>query len=329
MTYLPFADISISSTTIFFIGLLFGILEGVFGAIVNIAIVPVLNIFGFPLPVSASTSAGYCFGRTSLFVFTGNSQRLALCRVGAISGAIGLPGVILGFKLHLVLTGTSFGEAIFKLLYFFLIVIAAAVLFRQWGFFNRHDYYEDVPFPLFGLDWRFPPAIPGGSGTKHITIVRVALCGLLLGITSGFMGLGAGILGIPLFMYLTGLPERSAAATDTLAMLIIGAGTFFCYSAAGRVELMAVLIFLAAFTLGSRIGLLLPGEMNFSHARLAFSLMLGIVAASTLAGPGSMHIGRSIITISGLIFCASLVAYSLLPEKIWPFMLARLLKNTK
>lgn len=329
MTYLPFADVSVNTLTIFVIGLIIGIMGGIFGTLANLVVVPILSVFGLPVSISASTNLGQSFGRSSLLIFASDSDRPALRRLGLVTGIFGLPGVFAGFKLHLFLMGTSIGETAVYLSYIALLLSASVVLFRQWSFFNRHDYYDDDPFPPFGLNWKFPLAVPGGSGLNHITLPRTALVGLLLGTAAGFLGLGAGALGIPLFMYILGLPMKNAAATENITMLIVGSGAFFSYAAAGRVEFTAVLILLAAIILGSRIGSLLPGEMNFSHVRLAFTAFLVLVAFSTAVSMNGSTFSQLIVSIPGITICTSVTVLSLVPERFWSGKIVRLLKSLK
>lgn len=329
MVYLPFADVSINPLTIFVIGLMIGILEGIFGTLANLVVGPILSIFGLPFSVSAGTNLGHSFGRASLLLFAGGSNRPALCRVGVVTGIFGLPGVFIGFKLHLFLMSTSFGVIAVSLCYIALLLSASVALFRQWAFFNRYDYYDDAPFPPFGLGWKFPLAIPGCPGMSHITLLRIALVGLLLGTAAGFLGLGAGALGIPLFMYILGLPVRIAAATDHITMLIIGAGAFFTYAVAGRVEFTAVVILLASVILGNRIGSLLPGDLNFSHVRLAFTAFLAIVAFSTAISLNGAAFSHLMVSVPGFTICAFVAVLSLVPEKFWTGKIARLLKSLR
>lgn len=329
MVYLPFADISINAMTIFVIGLMAGIMEGVFGSLASLLVVPALSIFGLPFSISASTNLGQSFGRNSFFIFKGSPS--AFRRIGVVAGIAGLPGVFLGFRSHLYIAQTGMGRDLFLAIQAVLLLSAAVALYRQWSFFNRNHYYDDAPFPAFGLNWRFPLAIPGGSGLNCITLARVSLVGLLLGAATGFLGLGAGVLGVPLFMYILGLPLKNAAATDTVSMLIIASGALLCYAAAGRVEFAAVLILLAAVVLGSRIGSLLPGEIHLSHAKLAFSLMLAVAAvcAAMAAGLDRLTAPRAVLFIAGSAFCATLAVLSLVPERFWSGKISRLPRSAK
>ncbi|MFZ5651710.1 MAG: sulfite exporter TauE/SafE family protein [Bacillota bacterium] len=316
MAYLPFGDMDLSLTTILLTGMIIGVFKGAFGKLANILIVPYLSILGLPISISVSTGAGVCLGRTSLSVFTFGPEYTALKRVGVVTGILGLPGVYLGLKIHLLLAGAAFANTAILLIYSGILLCAAAVLFRQWSFFQRNDYYDEAPFPPFGLNWRFPLAVPGGSGLSHITLSRVALTGFLLGIATGFLGLGAGILGIPLFMYILGLPPKNAAATDSISMLIISSGTLLAYAAAGRAEPIAIAALVAAVTLGNRIGLLLPGEINHSHARLAFAMLLAIGGLSAAFSLNDSALSRVVVSVAGLALCIVMAVFSALSGKV-------------
>ncbi|MFZ5647506.1 MAG: sulfite exporter TauE/SafE family protein [Bacillota bacterium] len=316
MTYLPFADTNISLIAIFMAGLIIGVFKGVFGKLANIIIVPALSILGLPISISVSTGVGVSLGRTSLSIFAMDPERPAFRRAGLVAGIIGLPGAYWGLRLHLLLADTAYGNAAILLVYASILLCAATVLFRQWYFFHRNDYYDEAPFPPFGLNWRFPLAVPGGSGLNHITLTRVALTGLLLGIATGFIGLGAGILGIPLFMYILGLPPKNAAATDSIAMLIISSGTLLSYASAGRVELITVLALVVAVALGNRIGSLLPGEVSLSHARLAFAILLATAGISAALSLGNTALSLIIITVAGFALCIFAAVFSAVSERI-------------
>lgn len=281
----------------------------------NFVIIPILSILGLPPTISTGSSAGLHFGRSSLSIFSGSSERLAFKRAGITAGLIGLPGVLLGFKLHTLCMATSLGPSFFTLSYSVILLAGSVFLFRQWAYFNRNHYYDDNPFPSFGLGWKFPLAIPGGSGLNHITLPRVIAVGLGLGIATGFLGLGAGMLGVPLYMYILGLPRENAIATDTITMTVICSGAFLCYASSGGVEFVVSLLLIIGVTLGFHIGSTLPGELNQSHARLALAMALSIVALTFVISPLNNSLAGLIISAAGLTLCTFLTVYSILLER--------------
>lgn len=311
MQYLIFAHVIINPLTVFIAGLTVGIAGGIFGKLANFIIVPILSILGLPITYSTGSVTGLHFGRASLSAFNG---RLAFRRAGILAGIIGLPGVYLGFRMHLLFTATTYGTIFIIICYAMILFGIAALVFKQWLYFNRHDYYDDDPLPLFGLGWRFPLAIPGGSGLNHITLIRVAVVGLFLGITAGFLGLGPGMLGVPLYMYILGLSRNNAAATDSITMTVIGAGTFFIYSLAGRAEFLIVILLISAISIGHRLGSLLPGELNQSHARLAFSMALTAMSLALLINLFSPAATEILISSAGFTFFAFLTVFSIVSD---------------
>ncbi|MFZ5596048.1 MAG: TSUP family transporter [Bacillota bacterium] len=319
MIYFPFTEISVNLFSLFITGLLVGIAGGVFGTLSNLLIVPTLTVLGIPLPISASASAGLCFGRTSYSVLYETCKQTAFKRAGLVAGLAGLPFAYAGVRLNLFLSDTFWGSTVIHISYVVLLIAAAAAIFRQWFFFNRNSYYDDAPFPAFGLKWKFPLAIPGGSGLSRITPARVLLIGFILGTTTGLLGLGSGIIGIPLFMYILGLPERNSSATDTITMFILGSCTFLFYAAAGKVEFIVVAVLLLSITLGNHVGTLIPGELNLGHARLILSPLL---SATAIALAISINTGtyppRLILSIAGASSCLALVIMTLFPEKTIP-----------
>lgn len=315
MLYLHLAGVYINPVILLIAGLAVGIAGGVFGNIANFVIVPILSILGLPLTISAGSGTGLHFGRASLSIFNSGGERLAFKRAGMTAGLAGLPGVLLGFKLHTLLLATSFGPAFLTLCYSVILFAGSVFVFRQWVYFNRNDYYDDNPFPSFGLGWKFPLAIPGGSGLNHITLPRVTAVGLGLGIATGFLGLGTGMLGVPLYMYILGLPRENAIATDTITMTVIGSGAFLSYASSGRMEFVVALVLIIGVTLGFHIGSTLPGELNQSHARLAFSMALSIVALTSVINLLNATLAGIIISAAGLTLCTFLTVYSMLSEK--------------
>jgi uncharacterized membrane protein YfcA len=315
MIHLHFADVLINPIIIFMAGLTVGIAGGVFGNAANFVVVPILNILGLPLTISAGSGSGLHFGRASLSIFKRDSGKLAFKRAGIFAGIVGLPGVYIGFKLHVLFTATTYGTTFILFCYAIILFALAASVFKQWLYFNRNDYYDSDPLPLLGLRWRFPLSIPGGSGLDHITLPRVAAVGICLGITAGFLGLGPGMLGVPLYMYILGLPRENALATDAVTMTLIGSGTLLCYALAGRMEFLIVILLITAVSIGFHFGSILPGELNHSHARLAFSITLTVVALALLLSIFSPITAEIIISAASISLCAFLTVYSMISDK--------------
>jgi hypothetical protein len=78
--------------------------------------------------------------------------------------------------------------------------------------------------------------------------------GLVIGVLSGFLGVGGGFLLMPAMMYGLGVPAAVAVGTDILQITISGAFGAFRYAQSGSVALPVVGALLAGSALGARIG---------------------------------------------------------------------------
>lgn len=86
-------------------------------------------------------------------------------------------------------------------------------------------------------------------------ILLYILLGLLAGILSGLVGIGGGIVIIPVLVYIFGFSQQLAQGT-TLAMLVppIGILAAWAYYKQGYVDLKVALIIIIGFFLGSIVG---------------------------------------------------------------------------
>lgn len=281
MSIIPMADI-INPAALLAVGLCAGMLSGCFGPAANLMVVPLLNVFGLPLTYAGGINVGQSFGGSSGDILSGGMSKGALHRVGLMVGIFGLPGVFAGRTFFIFLADRRADTLVTNLIFLIILLVAAYSVFRQWRSFMRLGYFEDNPLPPFGMRWRHPLAPPGAMGLDFITVGRVAAVGMLLGLATGFLGLGAAALAMPLFMYVLGLPAVIASSTSLISIVIINGGGLVSYSLAGRVEPVSVLLVLGAGILGNKAVSLLPAEIKWGHSRLAFSLLLAMTAAAII-----------------------------------------------
>ena len=116
------------------------------------------------------------------------------------------------------------------------------------------------------------------------------LIGLLAGITSGFVGIGGGLIIVPALIYFLGMSQHSAQGTS-LAMMLppVGILAVMSYARAGHVHytqaaLLAITFFLGAYW-GSKWSLRIsPHWVRLIFAGILFlsSLQLGYKAIGAL-----------------------------------------------
>ena len=117
------------------------------------------------------------------------------------------------------------------------------------------------------------------------TAFLLLLIGLAIGIVSGMVGIGGGMLVIPLLMFFFGFSQAKANGTS-LAMLLPPIGIFAVveYWKAGNVDWRFALLLAFGFAVGAYIGAAIVnhGWINPTALRVGFALLLIYCAARLL-----------------------------------------------
>ena len=118
-----------------------------------------------------------------------------------------------------------------------------------------------------------------------MTPIAFVVLGLLVGILSGMVGVGGGIVLVPALVYFFGFSQHSAQGTTT-AMLIppIGILAAYTYYKNGMVDMRAAGFICIGFLLGglfgAKIAVVLPKEV----LRRGFGALLLVISVKMLSG---------------------------------------------
>jgi uncharacterized membrane protein YfcA len=122
-----------------------------------------------------------------------------------------------------------------------------------------------------------------------MTAVALVLIGFAIGAVSGMVGIGGGILVIPVLMFFFGFSQAKANGTS-LAMLLPPIGIFavLVYHRAGNIDWTYAALLAGGFAVGAYAGgrLLNEGWINPTALRIAFALLLVYCAGRLLFRPG-------------------------------------------
>ena len=122
-----------------------------------------------------------------------------------------------------------------------------------------------------------------------VTVSVLILMGFGIGTVSGIVGIGGGVLVIPLLMFFFGMSQQKANGTS-LAMLLPPIGIFavLAYSKAGNINWAFAGLLAFGFTSGAYVGawIVNRGLINQNAMRITFALFLVYVGASLLFRAG-------------------------------------------
>lgn len=134
------------------------------------------------------------------------------------------------------------------------------------------------------------------------TLIALIFMGLCIGTISGMIGIGGGVLVIPLLIFFFGFTQEKATGTSlALLMMPIGIFAVITYARAGNVSWPTAGLIAAGFVIGAFAGATLvnQGWINRHALRITFALFLVYVAANMLFRKGG-H-ARSAIEVTVMI----------------------------
>jgi uncharacterized membrane protein YfcA len=106
------------------------------------------------------------------------------------------------------------------------------------------------------------------------------LLGAVIGVVSGIVGIGGGILFIPALIWLFGMDQHKAQGTSLGALLApVGIFAFLEYYRKGNADLKVALLLAAGFVVGGYFGAVLAQHIPEVWLRRIFALMLVLVGA--------------------------------------------------
>ena len=101
------------------------------------------------------------------------------------------------------------------------------------------------------------------------------LVGLVVGMISGVVGIGGGILFIPALVWLAGMSQHKAQGTSLGALLLpVGAFAFWEYYRKGNADLRVALLLAAGFLVGGYFGAVGAQHISELWLRRIFALTL-------------------------------------------------------
>jgi len=260
------------------LGLVVGVLTGLFGVGGAFMATPLLEVlFGIPYPQAIPSSLSFTIGTSASGVMRhlrlGNYEPRSMVMLAA--GAMG--GAVLGGKANVLLQGAlgKSGSPAYTLTIhgIFTVVLLGAAAMIAWpspSARGRKSLLQRLPVgPRIDL----PAAnLPG------ISVTGAVATGVLMGFTSGLLGIGGGVLMVPLLVMVVGLSPHKAVGTS-LGVIVISAvaGTVF-YGIKGDVNLWIVMPLLVGSTVGIQIGAAICERLQPKRLKQYFAVVLFVTA---------------------------------------------------
>lgn len=268
------------------LGATVGTLTGFFGAGGGFIITPALNIFlGLEMNIAVGTSVCQVLGASAFSLYNHFDKRMMGVKVALFSG-IGIPpGAFIGTWMiksmkgmqPVVINGVSIDSVNFILMIIFagfLFLIGGWMMFDNF-FLRRHSSGDDSDHVGLLFRFRLRPlftfrTIPAGAFSVPVLIIL----GLFMGFLSGLLGIGGGVIMLPILFYLVGQETKFASQSTTMLIFLSGIFSTVFHAIDHNIDykVAAMLVFGAFF--GARLGAKLQKKVHGKAIRQYFAFVV-------------------------------------------------------
>lgn len=271
----------LSLLMIFFVSVFVGVITSMLGIGEGVLLVPFLTLAaGIPIQIAIATSLVSTIANSSAASMTYVKDCRLNLRLALWFAITATAGAIIGAQIAAQINRTLLTEV------FAAALVATAVVM----FLRRKEVdavqstgLRDAQYDRFQLGGSYTNA----TGEHLVTYqVRNPLLGLLSGFVagnaSGLLGIGGGIINVPVMTLGMRVPIKVATGTSALIIGLTTAVGAIIYYANGFVQPLLAAIVLEAVFLGALIGPRLQGKIRNEALTASFAVVLVILASLML-----------------------------------------------
>ncbi|RUM87260.1 MAG: sulfite exporter TauE/SafE family protein [Thermodesulfatator sp.] len=298
--YLPIALTSVSLWLVVGLGLLVGLLSGLFGVGGGFLMTPLLMMIGIPPTVAAATDANQIVAASA-------SGTLAHWRLGNVDFKMGLlllvggfTGGALGVHVIKVLRATGGADFLIKMTYVIMLGVVGTFMFfeslnalkkqkaqAQMSEAERSAIQEKKKKKASkkGMLSSLPFQINfEKSGVTHSAILPIGL-GIFVGVLAAIMGVGGGFLMVPVMIYLLRMPMHVVVGTSLFQIMFTCVEVTFLQAYQNHtVDIVLAILLLAGSTIGAQVGTKLGKKLHGDQLKILLAIIVLGVTVKMILG---------------------------------------------
>lgn len=281
--YLPIAGQSVNALFIVALGLLVGLLSGMFGVGGGFLTTPLLMFYGIPPTVAVASATTQITGASVSGVMAHMRRGGVDLKMGAVMIVGGLVGSLLGAGLFRLLQASGQIDLVIGSLYVLILGWIGGLMLKDalvaLGYVPvpaasseprpRHNrWVASLP-----LRWRFY-----ASGLYLSPVAPLAL-GFVAGVLTMVLGIGGGFILVPAMIYVLGMPARVVIGTSLFMILAVSAASTMVHSLTTHaVDIVLAGLLLFGGVIGAQYGAMLTMRLKPDLLRLALAVIILLVA---------------------------------------------------
>ncbi len=267
-----------------------GVVAGMFGVGGGFLLIPLLHVaLGVPLPFAVGAGLSMTIATATGTLFRYRSLGYAETRFDILLVGGSVIGVDAGARILAYLDGlghTTVGGADVAVLDAVITagyaVVFSALAVSLWWNRGAGDGAPKRPGPLARLG--IPPRVDlPVAGLRGISGPVVGVIGFANGVLAGLLGVGGGILLIPIMLYGYGFDVRKTAGTGILMVLVVAIVGTVQHARMGHVHLGFVVVLMIGAALAAQVGATLTNSLSATLLRRGLAVVLVATAAAFVA----------------------------------------------
>ncbi|MBB4859872.1 putative membrane protein YfcA [Novosphingobium chloroacetimidivorans] len=289
--YLPIANLSVNGLIIVGLGLLTGLLSGMFGVGGGFLTTPLMIFYGIPPTVAAASAASQVTGASVSGAFAHSRRGGVDYQMGGVLVAGGIIGTGIGALLFNLLERLGQIDTVINILYVVLLGSIGGLMARE-SIQTLRAERTGIPLPArkrrhhplvanLPMRWRFYR-----SGL-YISPLAPLLLGVATGILTMLMGIGGGFVLVPAMLYILGMSANVVVGTSLFQILFVTMATTMMHALTTKaVDIVLATLLLIGSVTGAQIGAQFAQKASPVKLRLLLAVIVLMVALRMALGLG-------------------------------------------
>lgn len=301
--YLPIAEMAVNAETIISLGVIVGIISGVFGVGGGFLTTPFLIFMGIPPAVAVGTQASQLVASSTSGVIGHWRKRNVDFKMASFLIAGGFVGTIVGIFIFKFLQHFGQIDLVISILYVvFLCGVGGMMLSEsittliQSRKKNTHDTPSNdyKPSRFSRLRDKLPLKVSFPTSRLYMTAYIPLGIGVFSGLMVSIMGIGAGFILVPAMIYMLRMPPILVAGTSLVQIIVTSSIACILHAVTNEtVDVVLALILICGSVIGAQIGVKLSHYIRGTSARFILALIITIVglklASDLLIPPANLY----------------------------------------
>jgi hypothetical protein len=290
--YLPVALTSINIIIPIGLGLVVGLLSGLFGVGGGFLMTPLLIMLGIPATVAAATDSNQ-------IVAASTSGTYAHWKVGNVDFKMGFHlliggfiGGLFGVQAIKILNEMGNADFVIKMTYVLMLGIVGAYMFiESIQSMKKARKGDDVPLAESpsreSVIAGFLKSLPlqthyEKSGVTHSALIPIVFGGFV-GVLAAIMGVGGGFLMVPVMVYILRMPMHVVVGTSLFQILFNCIEVTFLQAYTNHtVDFVLAVLLLLGSTIGAQVGAVFGRKLKGEQLKIILAVIVLVVTVKII-----------------------------------------------